>query len=144
VETIRAMRSWNLTSLDVPPRAPRIVSDSADARVILVALPAGEQLQEHEVHERAFVLVVSGAVTVADAAGETTRGETGALFEFDPHERHEVIAESDARLLLLLTPWPGDGHPGVLTLDQKARAREHAAEHAELYQRDPEPPPAAA
>lgn len=138
------MKYWDLTSLDVPPRAPQIVSDSADARAILVALPAGEQMQEHQVHERAFVLVVSGAVAVADAAGQTTRGEAGALFEFAPHERHEVTAESDARLLLLLAPWPGDGHPGVLTLDQKARAREHAAAHAELHQREPEPPPAAA
>jgi quercetin dioxygenase-like cupin family protein len=138
------MRHWDLTSLDVVPRAPRIVSDSADARAIVVALPAGEQLQEHEVHERAFVVVVSGAVVVADAAGAQTRGETGALFEFDPRERHEVTAESDARLLLLLAPWPGDGHPGVLTLDEKARAREHAAERAELHPREPKPPPAAA
>jgi quercetin dioxygenase-like cupin family protein len=138
------MRSWDLTSLDVPPRAPRIVSDSPEARAIVVALPAGARLQEHEVHERAFVLVVSGAVTVADAAGAQTRGEAGTLFEFAPRERHELTAERDARLLLLLTPWPGDGHPGVLTLDQKARAREHAAERAELRGREPEPPPAAA
>jgi len=32
---------------------------------------------------------------------------------FDPGERHEVRARSDARLLLVLAPWPGDGHPGA-------------------------------
>jgi hypothetical protein len=32
---------------------------------------------------------------------------------FDPHERHEVRATRDARLLLVLAPWPGDGHPGA-------------------------------
>jgi hypothetical protein len=32
---------------------------------------------------------------------------------FDPHERREVRATSDARLLLVLAPWPGDGHPGA-------------------------------
>jgi hypothetical protein len=30
---------------------------------------------------------------------------------FDPKERHEVIANTDARLLLVLAPWPGEGHP---------------------------------
>jgi hypothetical protein len=32
---------------------------------------------------------------------------------FDPGERHEVRAVSDARLLLVLAPWPGAGHPGA-------------------------------
>ena len=50
---------------------------------------------------------------------ETVNAEPGHLFEFDPGERHEVEARSDARLLLLLTPWPGAGHPG----DDDARAR---------------------
>ena len=33
------------------------------------------------------------------------------LLSFDPNERHEVRAKSDSRLLLLLAPWPGEGHP---------------------------------
>jgi hypothetical protein len=32
---------------------------------------------------------------------------------FDPNERHAVTAKSDARLLLVLAPWPGNGHPGA-------------------------------
>lgn len=123
------MRSWDLASLAVAPRAPEIVSDSGDARAIVVHLPAGERLQEHEVHERAFLVVLSGAVEVSDAAGECTSGGAGALFEFEPRERHEVKAREDARLLLLLTPWPGDGHPGAMGLSEKATVRERAAEH---------------
>ena len=38
-------------------------------------------------------------------------------------------ALSDARLLLLLTPWPGRGHPGAMTITQKLYARRHAAKH---------------
>jgi hypothetical protein len=45
-------------------------------------------------------------------AGETVSAGPGALFVFAPKERHEVRATSDARLLLVLAPWPGDGHPG--------------------------------
>jgi hypothetical protein len=39
------------------------------------------------------------------------------------------VARSDARLLLVLAPWPGDGHPGAMSLEDKASARERAREH---------------
>ena len=31
----------------------------------------------------------------------------------DGLQDHEVRAITDARLLLVLAPWPGDGHPGA-------------------------------
>ena len=45
------------------------------------------------------------------------------VVEFAPGERHEVLASSNARLLLLLTPWPGTGHPGAMTIREKLYAR---------------------
>jgi hypothetical protein len=48
-----------------------------------------------------------------------------------PRERHEVRALTDARVLLLLTPWPGPGHPGTMTLEEKADVRARAAERAD-------------
>lgn len=124
------MKSWDLKTVEVEPHEPQIVSSNGDARVVVLQLPAGEELQEHEVHERARIVVVDGEVEVARSGGESVRGGAGHLFEFAPGERHTVAARSDARLLLLLTPWPGDGHPGTLTLEQKAEARERAAERA--------------
>ena len=29
---------------------------------------------------------------------------------FDPNERHAVSSDGGARILLLLAPWPGEGH----------------------------------
>ena len=55
----------------------------------------------------------------------------GLLVEFEPRERHEVTASSDARLLLLLTPWPGDGHPGAMEIREKLYTRRHAAKRSE-------------
>lgn len=121
------MQSWDLRSVEAEPREPRILTSADDARTILLTLPAGEQLQEHEVHERARVVVVDGEVSVDLADGETVTGSAGHLFEFDPGERRTILARSDTRLLLILSPWPGDGHPGALTLEQKAEARERAA-----------------
>jgi quercetin dioxygenase-like cupin family protein len=121
------MRSWDLKSVTAEPHQPEILASGEDARTVLIALPAGEQMQEHEVHERARVVVVAGEVEVTAQGGEPVVAAAGHLFEFDPGERHTVAAREDARLLLVLSPWPGDGHPGAMTLEQKAEVRERAA-----------------
>jgi quercetin dioxygenase-like cupin family protein len=123
------MESWDLKTVEVEPHQPRILASADDARTILLRLPAGEELQEHEVHERARVLVVEGDVEVASDGNSADAG-AGHLFEFGPGERRTILARSDARLLMVLSPWPGDGHPGAMSLDKKAQAREKAAEHA--------------
>jgi redox-sensitive bicupin YhaK (pirin superfamily) len=106
------MEHWDLTSIDVEPHQPQILqSERGQGRAIALHLPAGEALQEHEVHERAYLVVVDGEVEVQGS--ETVSGGVGTLVTFAPHERHEVRARTDARLLLVLAPWPGDGHPGA-------------------------------
>lgn len=124
------MKSWDLRGLDLKPRLPEILSSSDAARAIALDLAAGEGLSEHEVHERAWVVVLDGAIEVTTAVGERTSGGAGMLIEFAPGERHEIVASSQARLLLLLTPWPGSGHPGAMTFRQKLYARRHAAKRA--------------
>lgn len=121
------MKSWQLKTLDLKPRLPEILSSSDAARAIVLDLAAGETLSDHEVHERAWVIVIDGAIEVTTAAGERGEGGPGLLIEFAPAERHEVLASSNARLLLLLTPWPGSGHPGAMTIREKLYARRHAA-----------------
>ena len=107
------MEHWDLRSLDVEPHRPRILhSARGEARSIAILLPAGEALQEHEVHERAYLIVVDGQVEVSDG-GQSITAEAGFAAVFAPHERHTVRAQTDARLLLVLAPWPGDGHPGA-------------------------------
>jgi redox-sensitive bicupin YhaK (pirin superfamily) len=103
------MRTWKITELDVEPHQPEVLDSEAEGRAIVIALPAGERLAEHQVHERAWLLVVSGAIEVDGS--ELVEGGAGLLAEFDPNERHEVRAIADSRLLLLLSPWPGEGHP---------------------------------
>jgi redox-sensitive bicupin YhaK (pirin superfamily) len=103
------MEHWDLNTLEVEARQPRILhSARGEARSILLALNAGEGLADHQVHERAYVVVVDGEV---DLAG--TSGGPGLAAVFEPGERHAVEARTDARLLLVLAPWPGEGHPGA-------------------------------
>lgn len=124
------MRSWDLRTLAAEPHEPRILSTADDARAILLRLPDGEEMQEHEVHENARIVVVEGEVELSTAAGERVSAAAGHMLEFDPGERHSVVARADSRLLLLLTPWPGDGHPGAMTLEQKSEVRRRAAERS--------------
>jgi hypothetical protein len=49
-----------------------------------------------------MVEVASGAETAVVGAG--------SLLRFEPAERHSLAAKTGARILLILTPWPGTGH----------------------------------
>ena len=122
------MKSWQVNDLETEPRKPEIISSSDDSRAIVLHLEEGERLPDHVVHERAWVVVVHGEIEIEAEGGETAAGGPGLLVEFDPRERHQVLARTEARFVLLLTPWPGDGHPGALTLEEKAEVRARAAE----------------
>ena len=104
------MQHWDLRSLDVQPHQPQVLHSEGEGRSIAIQLPAGERLQDHQVHERAYLVVVDGEVEVEQDA-RTETGGPGFLAHFEPNERHEVRASSDAKLLLILSPWPGEGHP---------------------------------
>ena len=104
------MDTWDVASLQVQPRQPEVLRSDDETRVIAINLPGGERLQEHQVHERAWLVVAAGEIEV-EQGGQTVTGCPGFLAHFEPAERHEVRATSDARLILLLSPWPGDGHP---------------------------------
>jgi quercetin dioxygenase-like cupin family protein len=88
---------------------PRVLFSSPECRLIALDLGQGEELSDHHVRERAVVQVISGRVAI-DASGETTECEAGTLVTFEPGERHSVRGLDDARLLLVLAPWPAAGH----------------------------------
>lgn len=107
------MRNWDLTAIEVEPHQPEVLASEQEGRAIAIHLPAGERLREHQVHERGWLVVAFGQVEIDDVDGDTITGGPGLLAEFDPNERREVRATEDARLLLILSPWPGEGHPSL-------------------------------
>ena len=102
------MQTWDTRSIDVEPHQPQVLHTGDEGRTIVINLPAGEELQDHQVHERAYVVVVEGEVELGGQIGGA-----GSAAVFDPNERHAAKAISDARLLIVLAPWPGNGHPGA-------------------------------
>ena len=76
---------------------------------MLIELAPGEKLGEHQVTEAALLLVVSGNVRI-EASDQSADAGSGELFRFDPAERRSVSSADGARVLLTLSPWPGEGH----------------------------------
>lgn len=105
------MRSWNLLDVDAPDgtRDPVVLHSADDARAVLIRLEPGQGLGEHQVKERAWICVVEGAVLI-EAGGETIEGRPGTFAVFEPNERHALTSPDGGRILLLLSPWPGEGH----------------------------------
>ena len=105
------MQHWDLRSIDAPrgTRDPYVVHQDEGARAVLIALEPGQALGEHQVKEGALVSVIEGNVRV-DSGGETVEGEAGCFFSFDADERRSISSDTGARLLLVLSPWPGEGH----------------------------------
>jgi quercetin dioxygenase-like cupin family protein len=104
------MESWDVRTLEVEPHQPQVLRSDDNSRAIVINLPEGEQLQDHQTHEAAWLLVADGEVEV-DGGGETVTAGAGFLAHFEPDERREVRARSHARVVMLLEPWPGEGHP---------------------------------
>jgi quercetin dioxygenase-like cupin family protein len=101
---------WDIRSLDVEPHRPQVLRSDGEVRLIAINLPPGEELQEHQTHERAYLVVADGEVEV-DQGGDKVTGGPGFVAHFEPKERREVKAcDSGAKLLLFLGPWPGEGH----------------------------------
>jgi len=105
------VQHWELLQLDAPDgtRDPLVLHSGNEARAVLIVLQPGQSLDDHQVKENAWVTVLDGEIEV-DAGGETTTAPRGTLVRFDPDERHAVRSADGARILLLLAPWPGDGH----------------------------------
>ena len=107
-----AVRTWNLREIETPEgsRSPVVLLSESEARAVLIGLEPGQELGDHQVKEHAWVVVVDGSVELGAVGGETVAGGVGTLAHFEPDERHFVRSAAGAKFLLLLAPWPGEGH----------------------------------
>jgi quercetin dioxygenase-like cupin family protein len=105
------MQRWNLLELDAPDgtRDPIVLHSDDGARSVLIVLQPGQSLGDHQVKENAWITVLEGTVQIT-AGGDTVEASPGVLVRFEPDERHALRTDSGARILMLLAPWPGEGH----------------------------------
>ena len=105
------MQRWDLLELDAPDgtRDPIVLHSDNGARAVLLVLRPGQSLGEHQVKENAWVVVLDGSVQIS-ADGTQFEGGARTLTRFEPDERHSLSSRDGARVLLVLAPWPGEGH----------------------------------
>ena len=77
---------------------------------MLIVLEPGQALGDHQVKENALASPSSTGRSGSRRAASASRPAPGMLFRFEPDERHSVSSADGARILLLLAPWPGEGH----------------------------------
>ena len=109
--TIQAVQTWNLRGLETPGGtvSPLVLHSGDEGRAVLVGLDPGQELGDHQVKEYAFLFVIEGTAVVS-AGEESIEASAGTLFFFEPDERRSVSSTGGARILLVLAPWPGEGH----------------------------------
>jgi quercetin dioxygenase-like cupin family protein len=105
------VQSWDLTEIAAPGGTidPAVLTTDDGARAIAIRLDAGQEMRDHQVRERAWVVVVEGEAEIR-SADEVVAGRVGTLVTFAPGERHALSSATGARVLLILAPWPGPGH----------------------------------
>jgi mannose-6-phosphate isomerase-like protein (cupin superfamily) len=106
-----AVQSWDITTIEAPGGTvdPTVLTTDDGTRAIAIRLEAGQAMNDHQVRERAWVVVVEGRTKIR-SGDEVVDGGVGTLVTFEPGERHAISSEGGARLLLILAPWPGPGH----------------------------------
>ena len=114
------MKSWALSEIETPggSRSPVVLHSGDEGRAVLIELEGGQELGEHQVKENLFLVVIDGSVHI-EAGGESLEAGAGTLVTFEPDERRSVSSAGGARILLLLAPWPGEGH---YSAEEKAAA----------------------
>jgi quercetin dioxygenase-like cupin family protein len=105
------VQTWNLRDIETPggSRSPVVVHSEDEARAVLIGLDPGQALGDHQVHEHSWVVVLDGRVQL-ESGGESVDAGPGYLAWIDAGERRSISTDDGARILLLLAPWPGEGH----------------------------------
>jgi mannose-6-phosphate isomerase-like protein (cupin superfamily) len=105
------VQSWDITTIEAPGGTvdPTVLTTDDGTRAIAIRLEAGQAMNDHQVRERAWVVVVEGRAQIR-CGDEVVDAGVGTLVTFEPGERHAVSSEGGARLILILAPWPGPGH----------------------------------
>jgi quercetin dioxygenase-like cupin family protein len=108
--SVQPVDRWHLPSIEATgKREPRVLFSRPECRAVLIDLQAGEEMGEHRMHEHAVVHVISGKLGLS-SDDHGVECEAGTIVAFEAGESRSAHALEPSRILLVLAPWPGDGH----------------------------------
>ncbi len=83
----------------------QVLSDIGTVRLVLLAFKEGQRLQEHKTTSQVIAQVLRGRITFATAT-TTVKLQAGKLAQLEANVLHSVVAQTDAVMLLTMTPSP--------------------------------------
>jgi quercetin dioxygenase-like cupin family protein len=90
----------------------QVLSDTGAARLVLFAFKAGQQLKEHRSSSQILVQVLRGRVTFR-AGEQTIKLQAGMVLQVEANIPHTVLAQTNAVMLLTMTPSPAQHTLGL-------------------------------
>ena len=105
------MQSWDVGEIEAPAgtRLAAVLETVDGARAIIIRLAPGEELGDHQVRERTWLMVVEGSARIV-ADDDVVEAGPGTLLTLEPGERHSVASMGGARIVMILSSWPAEGH----------------------------------
>jgi quercetin dioxygenase-like cupin family protein len=86
--------------------ATALIHDSADARVVVFRIEAGQQVAEHTTASTVLLVVISGAGVVAGATGDRDV-HAGDIIAYDVDEPHGMRANKELLIIAaVIAPRP--------------------------------------
>jgi quercetin dioxygenase-like cupin family protein len=83
----------------------QVLSDTGAARMVLFAFKAGQQLKEHHTSSQILVQVLRGRITFS-VGEQSVKLQAGMVLQVEAAVPHSVLAQSNAIMLLTMTPSP--------------------------------------
>jgi quercetin dioxygenase-like cupin family protein len=87
----------------------QLISESESARLVLFALRAGQEINEHHSPSQLLVQALDGSL-VFSAQGQSITLRAGMILQLAANIPHNVHATTDTLMLLTMTPSPAKAH----------------------------------
>ena len=85
--------------------AVQVLSDTDAARMVLFALRAGQHVKDHRTSSHILIQTLRGRI-MCTVAGRSVEVRAGMVLQVEAHVLHSVLAQTDAVMLLIMTPSP--------------------------------------
>lgn len=94
-----------LTHFRAEGPAVLVLSDTGSARMVLFTFRAGQHLKDHRTSSQVLIQALRGRI-MCTVAGRSVEVRAGMVLQVDAHVSHNVLAQTDAVMLLIMTPSP--------------------------------------
>ena len=98
-----------------------VLSDTGAARMVLFAFRAGQHLKDHRTSSQILIQTLRGRI-MCTVAGRSVEVRAGMVLQVEAQVSHHIRAQTDAVMLLIMTPSPSSLRQGLEQDDTRGLA----------------------